>query len=238
MPRRSDPATVLEITRPLILLADCEVFYEGRASSALQRGHYLLIFKADGSFMIHGARLTVPVNYQPAPSRLYRTAEGYLCVSKKEAMRVVVHCEVARLRLRRWDDFKATIVRTERELCDKLAKTIRRRIPNVVAVYQEYPTEHGAVDLVAVDRRGVYHVVEVKRARATVQAGVQLRKYLEAIAEQGHRVRGYVAAPAIAENARAYYRKQGYAYLGVKHTRSAGERWSGCPEALYRTLTG
>src|SRR5215216_2718640 len=86
-----------EVTGPLVLQADCEVYYEGRASSALRRGHYLLIHKEDGSFQIHGSRLTVPLNYQPAGSRLYRTAEGYLCVSRREAMRVVVHAELARL---------------------------------------------------------------------------------------------------------------------------------------------
>src|SRR4051812_3895718 len=71
-----------EVTDPFILLADCQVFYEGRASSVLPRGHYLLVRKADGSFLVHGARLTTPLNYQGAGSRLFRTAEGFWCQGK------------------------------------------------------------------------------------------------------------------------------------------------------------
>src|SRR5947209_1248902 len=77
-----------EVTDPFILLADCQVTYEGRASSVLPRGHYLLVRKADGSFLVHGARLTTPLNYQGAGSRLFRTAEGFWCQGKKaEALR-------------------------------------------------------------------------------------------------------------------------------------------------------
>src|SRR5437764_15166834 len=54
-PTRRRPPSVLapeqEITEPFVLLADCEVVYEGRASSTLRRGHYLLIRKADRSFL-------------------------------------------------------------------------------------------------------------------------------------------------------------------------------------------
>lgn len=225
-----------EVAGPLILLADCEVFYEGRAGSVLKRGHYLIMRKEDGSFLVHGARLTVPLNYQPAGSRLFRTDDGYLCVSRKESMRVVVHRESARLRPGTWDDGPIRVVRTERQLRDKLARTIDRYIPHVRAVHTEFPTAHGAVDLVAVDRRGVHHAVEVKRALATVQAGVQLRKYLEAIADQGRKVRGYVAAPAVAGNACAYYERHGYVYLSVRHSRRTAWPMGCCPVLLRESL--
>ena len=50
---------------------------------------------------------------------------------------------------------------------------------------------------------------------------MQLRKYAEALAARGHRVRGYVAAPAIAANAAAYHRTHGYTYLPVAHAATA-----------------
>src|SRR5205814_4714739 len=118
-----------EITGPFVLMADCEVLYEGRASSTLRRGQYLLIRKADGSFLVHGASLTVPLNYQPAGSRLFRTPEGFLCQGKTETMRVVVHRVTARLPSGPWDDHRIQIVRTERELRDKLARNLGRYIP-------------------------------------------------------------------------------------------------------------
>jgi endonuclease len=115
-----------------------------------------------------------------------------------------------------WDDHRIRLVRTQRQLRDSLARRLAKYIPGLVRIHKEYPTAYGAADLVAVDRRNVWHVIEVKRGRATVQAGVQLRKYVEALAACGRKVRGYVADPAIAA---AYYRAHGYTYLAVRHAR-------------------
>jgi RecB family endonuclease NucS len=206
-----------EVTTPLVLLADCEVHYDGRARSTLRRGHYLLIRKRDGSFLVHGARLTTPLNYQPAGSRLFRTEEGFFCQGRDESIRVVVHRRPTRLVPDPWDDHPIELARTERELADRLARRIARHIPGVVEVHREYPTEHGAVDLVAIDECDVYHVIEVKRARATTHAAVQVRKYLEALADDGRTVRGYVAAPTITATALAYCQKHGLGYIDIQH---------------------
>src|SRR5207244_13353302 len=121
--------------------------HEGRASSLRRRGHYLLIRKADGSFLLHGDSLTVPLNYQPAGSHFFRTPEGYLCKGKKENMRVILYRVVARLPSARWDDHRIRLVRTERELRDKLARDQAKYIPGVVRVYKAYPTAYGPADL-------------------------------------------------------------------------------------------
>lgn len=231
----NDPTLVprREITGAFVLMADCEVIYEGRASSTLQRGRYLLIRKADGTFLVHGASLTVPLNYQPAGCRLFRTPEGYLCRGKRETMRVILYAVLARLPSGSWDDHRIRLVRTERELRDRLARRLSAYIPGLARIHKEYPTTYGAADLVAVDRRGVWHVVEVKRGRATVQAGVQLRKYVEALTVRGRRVRGYVAAPALAANAAAYYQSRGYTYLPVRHAKPV-KRPAACAGGLTR----
>lgn len=216
-PRAGRRAPAREVTAPFVLLADCEVYYDGRGRSALRRGHYLLIRKDDGSFLVHGARLITPLNYQPARSPLYRPPEGYLCRGRHESIRVVLHRELVRMDPRRWDDHPIEIARTERQLADRLARRIARDIPGVIEVFREFPTPCGAVDIVAIDAEGTHHVVEVKRSRATIHAGVLLGKYLEALAERGLDVRGYIAAPTIAETARAYCQKRGYTYLDIPH---------------------
>jgi RecB family endonuclease NucS len=214
------------------MLADCEVEYEGRARSTLRRGHYLLIRKDDGTFLVHGARRTTPLNYQPAGSRLYRTTNGFLCEGRAESIRVVVHRILIRMVPDRWDAHPIEIARTERELADRLARRVRQWIPGVVEVCREFPSEHGAVDIVAIDGRGVHHVIEVKRARATIAAAVQLRKYLEALADDGHVVRGYLAAPTIAGTARAYCLKHGIAYLDIQHAKRRTRRLEPKPPAV------
>jgi len=209
-----------ELQHPFVAYARCAVTYDGRASSQLRVGNYLLVHKSDGSFLVHGSDLCTPLNYQPARSRLYRTPSGLVCRSKKERMVVTVEEYYFERQLAGWSDHKIAIVRTERELQAKLERELPALLPEyeITAVHREFATELGPVDLVAVDSRGWHHVVEVKRAQATVAAGVQLRKYVEVLAERGHTVRGYVAAPTIAPNALAYLTKRGFRYLAVSHS--------------------
>ena len=46
-----------------ILIANCSVKYEGRASSTLEDGDYLIIIKDDNTMQIQGQKLTKPLNY-------------------------------------------------------------------------------------------------------------------------------------------------------------------------------
>src|SRR5919205_149255 len=66
-----------------ILVARCEIAYQGRAATRLGAGERVILFKADGSLCVHAERGFKPLNYMPGPTsvreegdtiRVYRAA--------------------------------------------------------------------------------------------------------------------------------------------------------------------
>ena len=53
-----------------VLYCLCDVVYDGRAYSTLERGNYLIIYKPDGSLLIHGSSKSTPRNYQSVGSKV------------------------------------------------------------------------------------------------------------------------------------------------------------------------
>jgi RecB family endonuclease NucS len=53
----------------LTLVGNCEVEYDGRASSYLGPGERLVILKPDGTLLVHRDQQRKPVNWQPPGSR-------------------------------------------------------------------------------------------------------------------------------------------------------------------------
>lgn len=207
----------VEVTNSFIMFAKMSVIYDGRATSTLQPGYYLLIHKPDGSTMVHGPCLTTPLNYQVSGSKIYQQGWTLTVLSKKEKMTIEVIEVLSIYRPKEWSEHRIDIVKTERELTDKLVAEINDHIPNVISIHREFPTEHGPVDLVAIDTNGIYHVFEVKRYRISISSAIQLRKYLDAMESAGYKTIGYLVAPNIIASAKIYCERQGYTYIEILH---------------------
>lgn len=52
--------------RTVVVIGSCSVNYEGRASSRLEPGERIVLFKSDGSALVHRPRDYAPVNWQPS----------------------------------------------------------------------------------------------------------------------------------------------------------------------------
>ena len=206
-----------EVRNSFVLFGRMSVAYEGRASSTLESGYYLLVRKPDGSTMVHGADLTVPLNYQSSGSKMYQHGWSLTVCSKKEQMKIDIHEVLNLYRPDEWSNHKIVIVRTEKQLRDWLADNLDQYISDLVEVRKEMPTEHGPIDLIGIDAAGTYHVFELKRHRISVAAAVQLRKYMDAMERAGHKVLGYVVAPSIIPGAQIYCDRQGYRYIRIEH---------------------
>src|SRR5690349_3757788 len=46
-------------------VGECEVAYQGRATSTLSRGERLILLKPDGTLLVHTPEKAKPVNWQP-----------------------------------------------------------------------------------------------------------------------------------------------------------------------------
>jgi RecB family endonuclease NucS len=53
-----------------VIYAECDIIYNGRGYSTLERGNYLIIYKDDASLSIHGSTKVLPRNYQSEGTKL------------------------------------------------------------------------------------------------------------------------------------------------------------------------
>jgi len=208
---------MMRLNRPFLLYADCLVRYDGRASSSLDRGNYLIVRKGDGSLMVHGASRLVPLNYQPAGAVMTGADDVLTSERRGETITITVHGVIFFMEMNSWSDLRTRMKMTENDLREQIVENVSQIVgEDVTEVFKEYRTPYGPVDLL-VTAAGRDHVIEVKRGRATVSACTQLLRYLEYFKETGSDATGWLMAPEITDNARKYCEKHGLRWYGVRH---------------------
>ena len=198
---------------PFLIYAEASVEYDGRAYSTLDVGNYLVIYKKDGSLLIHGCDLSKPLNYQGPKSKLEYKDNILISRNKKETISIRIQKIHNYVELNDWSSNKIQISKTEQELVEKLCDDIRGYlgISGYVEIYTEYRTDNGPID-VLVKNDGKIHIIEAKRKKATKNNCVQLKKYQETFGED---TIGYIAAPDIGDNALEYLEANGGKYIRV-----------------------
>jgi hypothetical protein len=189
----------------ILIVGNCWVRYEGRASSQLSSGERILILKPDGSVLLHRSKDYSPVNWQP-PGSLFRTSinKGNLYIRsyrrKENEVLEVFFDDIILLSLLDLEDTAEFIMYASEEDMhnaiildpDILEKGFR-------PIKHEYQIEPGFVDILGMDKEGNLVVVEIKRNRANKDAVHQLKKYMEVLdLDPSRRVRGILVAPDIA----------------------------------------
>src|SRR5204863_2751304 len=134
-----------------LLVARCEVLYTGRLTARLPEAVRLLMFKADGSFLVHDDA----GGYRPLKEVLSDTTHG-LDATPLEKDGV------------------------ERHLQEELAAQPGVLGDGLRLVRREWPTDIGPVDLMCRNESGDWIAVEIKRV-GTIDAVEQLGRYLERI---------------------------------------------------------
>ncbi len=205
----------LNVQSPFILYADCYVEYDGRASSKLDRGNYLILYKADGSLLIHGADKTIPRNYQQPGAKLKQDGNKIISERKNEEINITLYNIIYYHILTDWSRTNIKICKTESELVDKLVHNITDYINDSVNVVREYHTDMGKVDLCVEDIHGTRHLIEVKRKKATKNTSNQLRKYVDCVENSI----GYIAAPDISDITLKHLDLVGYKYIKIDFDR-------------------
>src|SRR4051794_28545854 len=211
-----------------LIVARCEVRYSGRLNAVLPEALRLLVFKSDGSVMVHSdAGGYKPENWMTPPTVIEETDDG-LCVRKVKAedrldIRLVeVVSDVSH------DMGEAAALQkhgVERELQELLADAPESCGEGLRLVRREWPTDIGPVDLMCRDAGDDWIAVEIKRV-GTLEAVEQLTRYLEriradpALAE----CRGVLAAETIKPQARALAGSRGIDCVEVDPRELRGER--------------
>ena len=68
--------SVLLERKVVILVGNCWVDYQGRASSRLEAGERIIIIKEDGSILVHRPWGYEPINWQPTGCMIQTRTEG------------------------------------------------------------------------------------------------------------------------------------------------------------------
>ena len=199
----------------VVLAADCSVDYEGRSRSRLGWGERVIILKPDGAVLVHRPRGYEPVNWQPPGTviTVSPSEEGFVIRAVRRKPREVLVIRVRRvLGVCSWRMTDAAVFEgegSEADMREAVSYDPSLLEEGLRVLATEYPVAGGFVDVLAEDKEGRLVVVELKKGRATTEAVVQLKRYVEALSKGGREVRGVLAAPSITGRAAAALRSLG-----------------------------
>ena len=186
----------------LLIIGNCVVDYRGRASSKLETGERIAIFKEDGSVLVHRPIGYEPVNWQP-PSCVFHASvtDDTLHIravrqKPQESVRVSFD-RVYLLSVLNLVDRGEFALHASEEDMQKAVLVMPSLIEDgLKPITYEKKVEPGFVDVYCEDKSGRLVVIEIKRKTASKQAALQLAKYVEAIRNIVNKnVRGVLAAP-------------------------------------------
>jgi RecB family endonuclease NucS len=185
----------------------------------------LLMFKADGSFLVHddagGFR---PLNWMTPPSVIEEASDAI--VVRKRAGKSEDRLEIRLVEVLSdvTHDMGESVALqkdgVERHLQEELAAQPSALGEALRLVRREWPTDIGPVDLMCRDEEGAWVAVEIKRV-ATIDAVEQLTRYLERIDGD---CRGVLAAQSVKPQARTLAESRGIRCVEVDLGVLRGER--------------
>lgn len=190
-----------------VLVAQCTVTYFGRLSAHLPRATRLIMFKSDGSVLIHSDGGSYkPLNWMSPPCVVRENAESseFVVTNKAgETLTIEVH------EVHSDDSYELGIDPglikdgVEAHLQKLLAENLAPLGEGFTLVRREYPTAIGPVDILCKSAHGETVAVEIKR-RGEIDGVEQLTRYLELLNRDPliAPVRGVFAAQEIKPQAR------------------------------------
>ena len=168
-----------------LLVARCEVTYTGRLNAFLPESTRLLMFKADGSVLVHAdAGGYKPLNWMTPPTIIEEG--GDRLVVRKRSGRSEDRLEIRIVEVLSDISYdmgeQASLEKdgVERDLQEALAERPAQLEEGLRLERREWTTDVGPVDLMCRDSDGGWVAVEIKRV-GTIDAVEQLCRYLECI---------------------------------------------------------
>ncbi len=208
-----------------LVIATCEVVYEGRLSARLPRAKRLLLVKADGSLSVHADdRAYKPLNWMSPPCTT-EEGDGRWVVRNAKGETLTVTIEQVHLDVDHELGAEPGLEKdgVELELQALLADHPEAIEPGLALVTRERETGIGPVDLLCHAADGSFVAVEVKR-RGEIDGVEQLTRYLEVLAGDNRirPLRGVLAAQRVTPQARRLAAGRGIGWVEVDIDRLRG----------------
>ncbi len=190
-----------------LLVAECTVTYVGRLDAHLPRATRLIMFKSDGSVLIHSDGGSYkPLNWMSPPCTVREDPEvsEFVVTNKSgEILTIEVHEVHSDQSHELGIDPGLIKDGVEAHLQKLLAENLAPLGDGYTLVRREYPTAIGPVDILCKGAQGETVAVEIKR-RGEIDGVEQLTRYLELLNRDPliAPVRGVFAAQEIKPQAR------------------------------------
>jgi RecB family endonuclease NucS len=191
----------------VLIVGECRVEYEGRASSTLEWGERITIIKEDGSVLIHRRTGYEPVNWQPPKClitlSLNHTDSTIVITASRPHPRETISIEFNKIALTAFgsltDKGEFALHVTEAQMKQAILMAPGLVEEGLRPLEEEkHLGEAGFTDIYGEDKNGFLVVVEIKRNPATKDAVTQLHGYLEKIRKRVNRpLRGIIVAPEL-----------------------------------------
>lgn len=207
-----------------ILVCDCAAVYQGRLSAQLPRATRVLMFKADGSVLIHSDGGSYkPLNWMSPPCSVSESINNELTeftvVNKAgEILTITIHEVHADYEHQLGLDPGLIKDGVESHLQKLLAENLEALGKGLTLVRREYPTAIGPVDILCKAASGGSVAVEIKR-RGELDGVEQLTRYLELLNRDPllAPVTGIYAAQEIKPQAKTLAQDRGIACVSVDY---------------------
>ncbi len=220
-----------------LMVVRCSIDYSGRLSTHLGDATRLLMFKADGTFMVwsdHGSQSVKPLNWMTPPTVIEEDTGAARLVVRKRAgasedrLEITLHevlSDVSHEMGSPEADHALAKDGVEAHLQELLADQPHWCGDGFRLVRREWPTDIGPVDLMCRDGEDCWVAVEIKRV-AGIEAVEQLTRYLERIRldPEFTLCRGVLAAQLIKPQARVLAEARGIHCVEVDLAVLRGER--------------
>jgi hypothetical protein len=221
-----------------LMIARCSIDYSGRLSTYLAEATRLLMFKADGTFMVwsdHGSQSVKPLNWMTPPTAIEEVGDplSRIIVRKhagasEDRVEIELHeilSDVSHEMGSPDADVPLSKDGVEAHLQEALAAAPEWCGEGFRLVRREWPTDIGPVDLMCRDADDGWVAVEIKRV-AGIEAVEQLARYLERIRRDPEFAgsRGVLAAQVVKPQARVLAEARGIEWVEVDLDVVRGER--------------
>jgi RecB family endonuclease NucS len=163
-----------------LVIARCQVDYDGRLTAHLPMAPRLIMVKADGCVVIHAdGGAYKPLNWMNAPNRLIEEDGKWTVTSPKgETLTITIEEIFSDTGHELGVDPGLRKDGVEAHLQELLAATPEAIAEGFKLVRREFPTDIGPVDLLCRDHEGTAVAVEIKR-RGDIDGVEQLARYIE-----------------------------------------------------------
>jgi len=213
-----------------LVVARCEVTYTGRLTATLPEAIRLLVFKADGSVLVHAdSGGYKPLNWMTPPT-VVEDGDGVIVVRKRagrteDRLEIRIAEVLAEFEHELGADGGLEKDGIERHLQEALAASPEAIERGLRLVRREWPTDVGPVDLMCRDESDGWVAVEIKRI-GTIEAVEQLCRYLELIRRDSAlaECRGILAAQSVKPQARMLCEARGLGSVEVDLELLRGDR--------------